>query len=51
MDLLTKYNACINIRKKIVVFRPSEEEEFTFVGMINGLRTPIILTLKARRLY
>ena len=50
MDWLTKYNACIDYRKKIIVFRPTEEEEFSFVGMINGLRTSIISALKARRL-
>lgn len=28
MDWLTKYNACIDYRKKIVVFRPSRRRNF-----------------------
>ena len=39
-----------NCVKKVVTFRPPDEEEFLFVGTTKKLRTPIISTIKARRL-
>ena len=50
MDWLSKYHATIDCQKKIVIFRPSEEEEFLFIGTTYKLRTPIISAMKARRL-
>ncbi|XP_062093815.1 uncharacterized protein LOC133799841 [Humulus lupulus] len=48
MDWLTKFGATIDCRRKIVTFRPEEGEQFTFMGEITGVRTPIISALKAR---
>ena len=50
MDWLSKYHATIDCQKKIVIFRPPEEEEFLFIGTTYKLRTPIISAMKARRL-
>ena len=50
MDWLSKYNANIDCKKKIVTFRPPGKDEFLFVGSTQKLRTPIISAMKARRL-
>ena len=50
MDWLSKYHATIDCKKKIVTFRPPGEEEFCFMGTIDKLRTPVISSMKARRL-
>ena len=50
MDWLSKYHASIDCLKKVVTFRPPDEEEFLFVGTTKKLRTPIISAMKAKRL-
>ena len=50
MDWLSKYCANIDCRRKVVVFQPEGEEKFMFKGEITGPRTPIISSLKARRM-
>ncbi|XP_062117928.1 uncharacterized protein LOC133831576 [Humulus lupulus] len=50
MDWLKKYNATIDCKKKMVVFKPDEEEPFTFMGTTIGLRVPIISALEAGKM-
>ena len=50
MDWLSKYHTSIDCVKKVVTFRPPDEEEFLFVGTTKKLRTPIISAKKVRRL-
>ena len=50
MDWLSKYHATIDCKKKIVTFRLPGEKEFCFMGTIDKLRTPVISSMKARRL-
>ncbi|XP_062080867.1 uncharacterized protein LOC133785662 [Humulus lupulus] len=50
MDWLKKYNATIDCKKKMVVFKSDGEEPFAFVGTATGLRIPIILALEVRKM-
>ena len=50
MDWLSKYHAKIDCRKKIVVFRPPDTDQFVFKGIQSSSRFPLISTMKAQRL-
>ncbi|XP_062080227.1 uncharacterized protein LOC133784982 [Humulus lupulus] len=50
MDWLTKYNATIDCKKKVVVFKLDGEEPFSFMGIATGLRIPIISALEAGKM-
>ncbi|XP_062091879.1 uncharacterized protein LOC133797823, partial [Humulus lupulus] len=50
MDWLSKYNATIDCRRKTVIFKPSEEDEFMFTGATSKSCIPLISAMKARRL-
>ena len=50
MDWLSKYNATIDCKKKMVVFQPSEEDQFMFVSTPSKTRMPMISIMKAEKL-
>ena len=50
MDWLSKYHASIDCNGKRVVFQPSGEEKFTFLGSSKKKMVPIISMIKARKL-
>ena len=50
MDWLSKYHVSIDCMKKIVTFKPPEEEEFLFIGTTKKLRTLVTSAMKAKRL-
>ena len=50
IDWLSKYHASIDCMKKIVMFQPPEEKEFLLIVTTKKLRTPVISTMKAKRL-
>ncbi|XP_062114338.1 uncharacterized protein LOC133825403 [Humulus lupulus] len=50
MDWLTKYNATIDCKKKMMVFKPDRDELFAFVGTTMGLRILIISMLEATKM-
>ncbi|XP_062073030.1 uncharacterized protein LOC133777449 [Humulus lupulus] len=50
MDWLSKYNVTIDCRKKTVIFKPSKEVEFMFIGTTSKSCIPLIFVMKARRL-
>ena len=47
MDWLSKYHAKIDCRKKIVVFHPSDTDQFVFKGIQTSMRFPLISAMKA----
>ncbi|KAL5541081.1 hypothetical protein UlMin_043367 [Ulmus minor] len=50
MDFLSKYNATIECRHRIVVFRPTENDEFSYVGEGGRSHKVIISSMRARKL-
>ena len=50
MNWLSKYRAKIDCRKKIVVFHPSNTDQFIFKGVQTRSRFPLISAMKAQRL-
>ncbi|XP_062118898.1 uncharacterized protein LOC133832595 [Humulus lupulus] len=50
MDWLAKYNAIIDCKKNMVVFKIDGDEPFAFVGTVTGLRIPIISALEAGKM-
>ena len=50
MDVLAKYGANIDCKKKTVTFAPEGETPFVFVGSIMMSRVPRILALKGKEL-
>ncbi|KAL5570735.1 hypothetical protein UlMin_020332 [Ulmus minor] len=50
MDFLAKYNATIECRLRRVTFRPSEEEEFSFIGERHRKQKIVISAMKARKI-
>ncbi|XP_062114248.1 uncharacterized protein LOC133825303 [Humulus lupulus] len=50
MDWLVKYGSTIKCHKKAVKFKLDNGEQFTFVGDVAGLCTPIISALKAHNM-
>lgn len=50
MDMLAKYGANINCRRRTVTFSPEGETPFVFVDSILMSRVPRILPLKAKEL-
>ncbi|XP_062102975.1 uncharacterized protein LOC133813966 [Humulus lupulus] len=50
MDWLSKYNATIDCRRKIVLFKPYNEDPFMFVGTLSRTTIPLISTMKTKRL-
>ncbi|XP_062085384.1 uncharacterized protein LOC133791474 [Humulus lupulus] len=50
MDWLTKYNATIDCKKKMVVFKLDGEESLSFMGIAIGLRIHIISALEAGKM-
>ncbi|XP_062093931.1 uncharacterized protein LOC133799942 [Humulus lupulus] len=50
MDWLSKYNATIDCRKKTMIFKPSKEDEFMFIGRTSKSCIPLISVMKARQL-
>ncbi|KAL5558007.1 hypothetical protein UlMin_034218 [Ulmus minor] len=50
MDFLSKYNATIECRHRRVVFRPTESDEFSYVGEGGRSHKVIISSMRARKL-
>ncbi|KAL5537339.1 hypothetical protein UlMin_046267 [Ulmus minor] len=50
MDFLSKYNATIECRHRRVVFRPTEGDEFSYVGEGGRSHKVIISSMRARKL-
>ena len=50
MDLLVRYGATIDCKKKMVTFEPEGEDPFVFVGTMYGPCIPMISALRARDL-
>ncbi|KAL5560047.1 hypothetical protein UlMin_036258 [Ulmus minor] len=50
MDFLSKYNATIECRHRRVVFRPTENDEFSYVGEGGRSHKVIISSMRARKL-
>ncbi|KAL5553902.1 hypothetical protein UlMin_041303 [Ulmus minor] len=50
MDFLSKYNATIECRHRRVVFRPTESDEFSYVGEGGRSHRVIISSMRARKL-
>ncbi|KAL5562387.1 hypothetical protein UlMin_032134 [Ulmus minor] len=50
MDFLSKYNATIECRYRRVVFRPTENDEFSYVGEGGRSHKVIISSMRARKL-
>ncbi|KAM6582372.1 hypothetical protein CsatB_009374 [Cannabis sativa] len=50
MDWLTKYNATIDFKIKMVTFEPEGEIPFIFMGKVQGSRIPLISALRTREL-
>ena len=50
MDMLAKYGATINCKKRIVTFAYEGEIPFVFMGSVLVSRVPSISTLKAKEL-
>ncbi|KAL5541378.1 hypothetical protein UlMin_042469 [Ulmus minor] len=50
MDFLSKYNATIECRHKRVVFRPNENDEFSYTGEGRQSQKMIISSMRARRM-
>ena len=47
MDFLTKYNATIECRHRRVTFKPSDNDEFNFVGEDQRKQKMIISSMRA----
>ena len=50
MDWLSKYNANIDCKKKRVIFPPSEEYQFVFIGTPSKTRMPMIFVMQIEKL-
>ncbi|KAL5572794.1 hypothetical protein UlMin_022391 [Ulmus minor] len=50
MDFLSKYNATIECRHRRVIFRPTEGDEFSYVGEGGRSHKVIISSMRARKL-
>ena len=50
MDFLSKYNATIECRHRIVVFRPTVSDEFSYVGEGERSQKVIISSMRARKM-
>ncbi|KAL5550352.1 hypothetical protein UlMin_000528 [Ulmus minor] len=50
MDFLSKYNATIECRHRRVIFRPTEIDEFSYVGEERRSQKVIISSMKARKM-
>ncbi|XP_022858457.1 uncharacterized protein LOC111379330 [Olea europaea var. sylvestris] len=50
MDWLSKYQATIDCKRKLVAFLPLENKPFTFIEIEKGFRVPTISVSKAQRL-
>ncbi|KAL5580695.1 hypothetical protein UlMin_013137 [Ulmus minor] len=50
MDFLSKYNATIECRYRRVVFRPNEDDEFSYTGEGRQSQKMIISSMRARRM-
>ncbi|KAL5567827.1 hypothetical protein UlMin_024402 [Ulmus minor] len=50
MDFLSKYNATIECRYRKVVFRPNENDEFSYTGEGRQSQKMIISSMRARRM-
>ncbi|XP_060964845.1 uncharacterized protein LOC133033845 [Cannabis sativa] len=50
MDWLTKYNATIDGKRKMVTFEPKGETPFVFMGKVQGSRIPMISALRTSEL-
>lgn len=50
MDWLSKYNATINCKKKMVTFNPSERDQFKFIGNPPNDIISTISAIQARRM-
>ena len=48
MDLLSKYEATIDWKRRMVTFEPEGEVPFVFVGTVSRPRAPMILAQKAK---
>ena len=50
IDFLSKYNATIDCRHRRVVFRPTDYDEFSYVGEGGRSQKVIISSMKARKM-
>ena len=50
IDFLTKYNATIECQRRRVTFKPSDNDEFSFVGEDQWKQKMIISSMRARRM-
>ena len=50
MDFLTKYNGTIKCRIRRVTFRPSNEDELSFMGENHRKQKTVISSMKARKM-